>query len=522
MEDVILEMRHITKVYGTGVVAIQNADFSLKRGEIHALAGENGAGKSTLMKVLFGIESMDDGEILVKGKPATIHSPSDALKLGIGMVHQHFMLIESLTVAENIFLGIEPGKNGFLSKTEAVAKAIEISKKYNLPVDPKEKVENLSVGMKQRVEILKALARNVDVLILDEPTAVLTPQETRQLFAELEFLRANGHSIVFISHKLNEIKELCDRLTILRKGVSQGVYDVTNISENEISHLMIGRDIAFEPKKKPFQMGKVVLKMQNIQHYRADGQHDLKNINLCVHSGEILGIAGVDGNGQTVLSKIISHAIEPSEGIVSIEGESIRRISIKALRKKGAAVIPEDRMTHGASTQQGIWENLIPLLLDDKKYCRKAMLNHKQIHEEANKLIQEYGISCDDDMEPVGMLSGGNIQKVVAARELSGSPKFILADQPTRGIDVGASEFIREKLIKLRDQGAAILLISADLNEVISLSDRLIVLSGGEITAFYPNCSNIDTDELGLYMLGVKKQEEEVIGGVAVGNPIIY
>ena len=517
MEQLLLEMRGITKVYSNGIVANDNVDFSLRQGEIHALAGENGAGKSSLMKVLFGIERPDSGEIYRSGKAVHIKSPGDALDLGIGMVHQHFMLIDSLTVAENVILGHEPSKAGFLNMRDAVKLTKSVSEKYNLPIDPLEKVANLSVGMRQRVEILKTLARGVEVLILDEPTAVLTPQETARLFEELKGLRERGHSIVFISHKLHEVKELCDRITILRKGKSEGVYPVKDMTEADISRLMIGRELAANLEKAPVKRGRVILESRDLSHVNREGAADLSHVNFCVRGGEILGIAGVDGNGQDALADMISKRARPSEGEILLDGVPLSQMTVRQARENGMAIIPADRMTVGASLSETIWENLFPVRIRERQYAKGGLLRFAAIHNLCQTFIQEYRIKCQNDQQPVGMLSGGNIQKVVVARELSASPNFVLADQPTRGIDVGASEFIREKLLALRAQGCAILLISADLNEVISLSDRLLVMSGGCITAYYDSCTDIDPEELGLYMLGAKRQSPDEIGGASIG-----
>lgn len=515
MGDYILSMENITKVYPNGFVANKNVNFAVKKGEIHALVGENGAGKSTLMKVLFGVETPEEGRIMLKGQEIKVDSPLTAIKYGIGMVHQHFMLVPSLTVAENIVLGNEPKRQAFFSFDRACKITEEISRKYNLIVDPKAKIEDLAVGMKQKVEILKALLRGAEILILDEPTAVLTPQETKELFVQLTNLKRIGHTIIFISHKLKEVKEICDRVTILRNGRSMGVEEIANITEKEISRLMVGRDVVLNIQKDKAKPKKTILKVSNVSLKESAQKYVLKNVSFSVRKGEILGVAGVEGNGQREISEIITGLAKYEHGNISISGKDIKKLSIRQIRELKTAHISEDRMTYGAVGNASILENIISDRFHKREFNRFGLIDSNKTQKLSNKLIKDYQIKCDDYSQPVRMLSGGNIQKVVAAREFSSSPELIIANQPTRGIDVGASEFVRKKLIQLRDEGAAILLISADLNEILEVSDGIIVMCGGEIVAYFEDSSVVTEEELGEYMLGLKRMEEHEIRRVA-------
>ena len=482
-------------------------DFSLRKGEIHALAGENGAGKTTLMKVLFGLEKPDEGEIILNGSPVSIHNPIDAIHKGIGMVHQHFMLIPSLTVAENIVLGDEPGKYGVLDNRRAMEMARTIGQKYNMDVNPADVVADLPVGIRQKVEILKALHKGADILILDEPTAVLTPQETKELFAELKGLRDNGHTIVFISHKLNEVKELCDRITILRDGKDVGVYDVKDVSEQKISSLMVGRNLEVNTQKDPVEPGRVVLDVRNLNKENESGKQVLHNINFQIMAGEIVGIAAVEGNGQKELSETAAGLEGFSEGDITVSVTSIKNKSIKEIRLMGVAHVPEDRVAVGLVGDASVSDNLITYVYDKKEFSSHGLLDRKKIAGYAKALREKFLVKSKDGTEAVRMLSGGNMQKVVVAREFSTNPQLIILNQPTRGIDVGATEFVRQKVLELRSRGSAVLLVSADLNELFELSDRLMVMFDGRITADIKDVGRITENELGEYMLGLKKQE---------------
>lgn len=503
----ILEMKHITKVYSTGLLANDHVDFSLRKGEIHALAGENGAGKTTLMKVLFGLEKPDEGEIILNGASVSIHNPVDAIHKGIGMVHQHFMLVPSLTVAENIVLGDEPGKFGVLDNQKANQLAREIGRKYNMDVKPEAAVDDLPVGIRQKVEILKALHKGADILILDEPTAVLTPQETKELFTELKGLRDKGHTIVFISHKLNEVKELCDRITILRDGKNVGVYDVKDVSEQRISSLMVGRNMEAAARKETSQPGEVVLKVKNLNKIDESGKQVLYDINFQIRAGEIVGIAAVEGNGQQELSELAAGLEKFTEGDIFVSGISIKDKTIKEIRNMGIAHVPEDRIAVGLVGDASVSDNLITYIYDKKEYSAHGLLDRKKIAAYARELMEKFLVKSKDGTEAVRMLSGGNMQKVVVAREFSVNPRFIILNQPTRGIDVGATEFVRQRVLELSSKGSAVLLVSADLNELFELSDRLLVMFNGRIVAEINNVSEVTENELGEYMLGLKRQE---------------
>lgn len=511
MEKNILSMENITKVYSNGFVANKNVNFSIHEGEIHALVGENGAGKSTLMKMLFGSEKPDEGRILLHGKEIHIDNPTVAIQYGIGMVHQHFMLVPSLSVADNLVIGMEPKKKGFYDVAKAEAIAREASEKYNLIVDPKAKVIDLSVGLKQKVEILKALVRGAKILILDEPTAVLTPQETKELFIELKNLKKQGYTVVFISHKLHEVKELCDRVTVLRAGKMIGVEEIVNVSEQDISRMMVGRDVRLNIDKERAVAKETVLKVSHVNKANALGKQVLKDVSFQIPRGVILGIAGVEGNGQSEISEIISGMDRDFDGEVEVNGKSTRNMSVRELRENGVAHISEDRMTYGIVGDGSIAENIISDRYYKKKFQKGLLLDQKKIDHMVEELIDKFNVKCDGKDQPIRMLSGGNMQKVVAAREFTNHADLIIANQPTRGIDIGASLFLRNKLVELRDAGASVLLISADLSEVMEVSDRLIVMCGGKISAYFENAEDITEEEMGLYMLGLKQMTPEEI-----------
>ena len=512
-EDFVVQMRGISKVYPNGIAANKNVDFFLRRGEIHAIMGENGAGKSTLMKILFGLEEPTSGEILINGQPVAITSPSKAISLGIGMVHQHFMLVPSLTVAENIVLGMAPTDKSHLliDYKKAVQIAEENAARYNLRIDPNAKVMDIPVGMKQKVEILKALVRGAKILILDEPTAVLTTQETSELFKELIALKDHGFTIVFISHKLKEIKQITDRLTIMRGGRSMGVYNTADISENEISRLMVGRDVVLKVVKDKSKPTETVLKVRDLEYTNRWNKKMLDKVSFSVRRGEILGIAGVEGNGQRELVEMLFNLNEPDGGTVTVCGQSTLNQPQEKIRKKGVSLVPEDRMIYGIADIASIEENVISDRFTDKRFNKGPLFNMPEIHQESNNLIIDYRILAKSHQQQVKMLSGGNIQKVVVARELSSKPTLLIADQPTRGIDVGATEFIRNEIVELSRNGAAVLLVSADLNEVIELSDSLIVMYGGKIVAYFEDSNQLEDVTMGEYMLGLNRQTDEEI-----------
>ncbi len=510
MEDYILSMEHITKVYPNGFVANRDVSLSVRKGEVHALSGENGAGKSTLMKVLFGEEQPEEGKIFFEGKEIHPEDSISAIKMGIGMVHQHFMLVESLTVAENIVLGMEPGRFGYFNKREAFRRAGEIIEKYKFTVDPRERVGNLPVGDKQKVEILKALFRGAKLLILDEPTAVLTPQETEELFVQIRRLQEQGHTLIFISHKLREIKQICEHITVLRGGRTVGEAKVADVTEQEISRMMVGRDVMLEIEKPPAKPAATVLQVRSLP---LSDRPNAPTASFDIRAGEILGVAGVEGNGQSELAMCIAGLLPVGRGQVRINGKDIKGLSVRKIRELGLSHISEDRMSYGCAADANIEENLFSTTIYQKKYSRFGLLRKKLLDRRTDELIKEYKIKCSEKKEPVRMLSGGNIQKVVVAREFSGEPALILANQPTRGIDVGATEFIRNRLVDLRSNGAAVLLISADLNEVLEVSDSLLVLNSGGVGAYFPDASAVSEELLGEYMLGLRQMTAGEIGG---------
>ncbi len=512
MSHNVLEMKNIMKIYPNGVVAVEDVTLELQKGEIHALLGENGAGKSTLMKVLFGLESSEQGKIILNGVEITLKSPLEAIKKGIGMVHQHFMLVPSLTVAENIVLGIEPKSSIFVDTNKAVEISQELAKKYNFDIDVTQRVEELPVGIKQKVEILKALYRGADILILDEPTAVLTPQETEELFVQLKKLKELGHTLIFISHKLDEIKSICDRATIMRNGKSKGTYKVSEITTAEMSKLMVGRDVVTTFDKKPADLKETVLKVRNLRVEGATGTVRVDNLSFDVKGGEIFGIAGVEGNGQGHLVEALTGLTKKYTGEILIFDKNINKSSIYNIRQLGVAHIPEDRMTLGCASNMNIMDNMLSNQYHNPEYSGRYMLKMKKIEARVNSLIKEYLVKCKSYKQSVGMLSGGNIQKVVVAREFSTGPKIIIANQPTRGIDVGAASFIRQRIIEFRDAGCAVILISADLNEVFELSDRLAVMYKGKFSGVFKDVKNLSEEELGKYMLGIKK--DEILEGI--------
>lgn len=511
MGDYILEMNHIAKVYGNGVVANSDVNFNLKKGEIHALVGENGAGKSTLMKILFGMEQPSRGEIILRGKKISFNGSGEAIENGIGMVHQHFMLVESFTVAQNIVLGMEPKKGLFVNHEEAVRFTKEMGKKYNLPVEPEEITKNLPVGMKQKVEILKALARGAEILILDEPTAVLTSQETEQLFEELNQLKAQGHTIVFISHKIPEIKQICDRITVMRSGRTIETYQCENVTEQQISNAIMGCELNTSIERKEKKYGEVNVQVENLSYTDKSGVKILKDISFNIRKGMIFGIAGVQGNGQVELIDILSRKKAVQSGSVKFLNQNIAEFNQKTIRDLSFGYIPEDRLEQGVAASVAISENMISNDLESNDFQKHGRLNFKKITEFVNKSIQNYEIRCAGGAQPVGMLSGGNMQKVVVARECEHNPDILIAEQPTRGVDVGAAHIIHKKIVQLCDQGSSVLLVSADLAEILKLSDVLAVMYEGEIVAFFENTKDLNEEKLGLYMLGIEKHELEQI-----------
>ena len=513
MAKELLKMEGITKIYGNGFMANKDITFTVNEGEIHALIGENGAGKTTLMKILFGLENCQQGKIYLDGKEVHIENPLDAIAKGVGMVHQHFMLVPNLSVAENVVLGIEPGPGQIFDKKTAVRMTEEASEKFQLKVDPNALVRDISVGLKQKVELLKALIRGAKVLILDEPTAVLTPQEVRELFVQLKSLKANGYGIIFISHKLDEVMELCDSATVLRHGRVTGFVKKEEMNELALSRLIVGRDIVNTIEKDESNVGDTVLKVRNVTYVDDIGKKLVDDVSFGVRAGEIVGIAGVEGNGQNEVSEIITGLLKMTAGSVSINGTDIAGLNIAQIRKLGLAHISEDRMTYGCAQDMSIYDNLSSIYLDNPKFTKGVFVNQKVLDQYVKDCIKEFEIACDSEKSPVRMLSGGNIQKVIVAREFTSGANIIIANQPTRGIDVGTASLIHKLLQKYtREKGFAVLLISSDLNEVMNLSDRLLIMRDGRIAAQFTDMKKVNDELMGEYMLGIRQMSEEERG----------
>jgi len=511
MSEILLDIKDITKIYSNGVVANRDVSVEFRKGEIHSVVGENGAGKSTLMKMIFGIESPSSGSITFRGEVVHFHNSMEAILSGIGMVHQHFMLIDDFTVAENIVLGMEPVRNKlFLNKKEAIRVTKELAKRYNFDMDVTQKVSSLTVSAKQKVEILKTLYRNAEVLILDEPTAVLTPQETEILFENLKHFKELGHTILFISHKLNEVKQISDRITIMHNGISKGTFNNEDITLEQMTELMVGRTVSlsYDDFKESGDKDVVAFKVENINLVRK-GVSVLNDVSFSIKAGEILGIAGVQGNGQSELVQGLIGLHRLHGGKWYVEGKEVTHLSVDAKRHAGLAYIPEDRMKEGVAQGATVSENLISTYYDRKELNGRIFMNQKAILQLANDLIKMFSVKTKNAKAKIESLSGGNIQKVVVARETNTNPKVMIAEQPTRGIDIGSAEFIHKQLIKMRNLDVAILLVSADLNEVMEVSDRLVVMYEGQIVAHFNDTKEITEKELGLYMLGVKRQDEE-------------
>ena len=510
----LVEMRNIVKVYPNGVVANDGTHFSVMRADIHALVGENGAGKSTLMKILYGMELPSSGEILLDGKKVRFHSAHDAIAAGIGMVHQNFMLVPSFSVAENIVLGQEPLRRGLVDQKRAEEISNELANQYGLKVDPKACVANLSVGMRQRVEILKTLYRGAQVLILDEPTAVLTPQETQDLFRAARTLIEQGKTIIFISHKLNEVKEIASYITVMRAGKTLGTFESASTTHKELARMMVGRDVLLETNRSSSERSAKVLEVKNLVCTSDSGNPILRNLSFNIYSGEILGIAGVEGNGQTELAEVLSGLRPAASGNALLHGKKILNQTPRRVREMGVAHIPEDRLKNGLALNVSVEENFIVDRYFHNPYRRGLGIQYKQVRALGKRLIDAYGIHTSSGAQMVSSLSGGNMQKVILAREFSAEPRLLIAAQPTRGVDVGSTEFIHARLIEQRSKGAAILLISADLSEVIKLADRILVLYEGENVGIFSDPARLTEETLGLYMLGIQKQTPEEMEAV--------
>jgi simple sugar transport system ATP-binding protein len=500
-----LEMRNITKRF-PGVLANQHVDFDVRAGEVHALLGENGAGKSTLMKILYGMYHPDEGEIVLNGKPVAIASPTDAINLGIGMIHQHFMLVQSLTVAENVALGL-PSSRGLLTDLDRVSRRIlELAKVYGLRIDPDAYIWQLSVGQQQRVEIIKALYRGAALLILDEPTAVLTPQEVDELFVIMRQMVRDGHALIFISHKLHEVVEISNRVTVLRDGRKIGTRPTSEITKQILANWMVGREVGFSPDRGEANLGECRLQLDQVSCGSDRGTPGLRRVSLDLCSGEILGIAGVSGNGQRELAETITGLRRITEGRVLLEGEDVTNFAPGDLTDRMLAYIPEERMRDGMIKNFSVAENLILREHHKPPFSRSGFLKLRDISTHSNELIKKFRVKTPSYDTLAKNLSGGNIQKVVLAREISRNPRVILAAQPTRGLDIGATEYVREQLLEQRRQGAAILLISEDLDEILALSDRIAVIYEGQIMDIVPR-DDATPEKLGLLMAGVHPED---------------
>jgi simple sugar transport system ATP-binding protein len=509
--ELLVELQGISKQFPE-VLAVDHVDFQLRRGEIHALLGENGAGKTTLMNVLYGIVRPTSGTVLVRGKAASIHSPRDSIKLGIGMVHQHLKVVEPHTVVENIILGLKEPRY-ILNLKDAAQRVKGLAEKYGLPVDPNSRIWQLSIGERQRVEILKVLYRDADILIMDEPTSVLTPQETKELFSSLVKMKEEGKGIVFITHKMREVFELSDRVTVMRRGRVVSVAQTHETDERELARSMVGREVIFSLKKASPHFGEDILKLEGVVSQNDKGLLALRSVSLTVCGGEIMGVAGVAGNGQKELTEVIAGLRHVTAGRVSVGGEDTTNSSPKAAFERGVAFIPEERMGVGAVPSLSVAENLALKSYRYPPSSNRGFLDEKVLREKAIELIAKYDIMTPSPETPARFLSGGNLQKVVLARELSGGkstgPKVIIASYPTRGLDVGAAEYIQKALLAFREQGIAILIVSEELDELFMLSDRLAVMFNGRIMGVLDQ-GQFDVEAVGLMMAG--KEREGVAG----------
>lgn len=500
----VVEMEGITKQF-PGVLANDHVDFAAFRGRVHALVGENGAGKTTLMSILYGLTRPDEGTIRVRGRAVSFSSARDAIACGIGMVHQHFMLVPSYTVAENIILGQEPRRRRlFLDMKTARERVRELSDRYGLAVDPDARIRDLSVGTRQRVEILKLLYRGLDILILDEPTAVLTPQETQGLFATVRALAEDGRTIIFITHKLPEVLAVSDHVTVLRRGRVVGNVRTADVTMKDLATMMVGREISLTVDRTPAAPRGEVLALRGVTAHDNRGVSALKDVSLEVRAGEIVTIAGVEGNGQTELAEVIAGLRPLASGQILIDGHDASRLPPRKRRELGLGFIPEDRMKTGLALEASVEENFIIGRHHSEPFSRRGRLNFRRIREYALELIRDYDVRTPGAQVPAKTLSGGNLQKAVVAREFSRGAKLYVVAQPTRGVDIGSLEFIHRRIVEIRERGAGILLISTDLDEVFSLSDRILVMYGGEITGeFRPDATS--REEIGLYMTGTKR-----------------
>lgn len=509
--ETVIEMNGITKEFGT-FRANDNIHLEVKKGEIHALLGENGAGKSTLMNILSGLLEPTSGEIKVQGEAVSISSPDVANRLGIGMVHQHFMLVEKFSVTENIILGKEKHRFGFIDRKTAEKDIKELSDQYGLRVDPSAKIESISVGMQQRAEILKTLYRGADILIFDEPTGVLTPQEIEELMGIMQALVQEGKSIILITHKLDEIKQVADRCTVIRRGKSIDTVNVKTTSQQELADMMVGRSVNFKVDKQPAQPKEAVLDIKGLTVKEKRGYDAVKNVDLVVKAGEVLGIAGVDGNGQTELIEAISGLTKVESGTIRLDGKDITNKKPRKITESGLGHIPEDRQRRGLILEMKLEENISLQTYYKKPFSNHGFLNHKEIKAYAKRLIEEFDVRTSSEENPASALSGGNQQKAIIAREVDRDPALLIAAQPTRGLDVGAIEYIHKRLVEQRDKGKGVLLMSYELDEIMNVSDRIAVMYDGEIIAIV-DAEETNEKELGLLMAGVplEKAHEQTV-----------
>ncbi|HQV62684.1 MAG TPA: ABC transporter ATP-binding protein [Anaerolineales bacterium] len=502
---IVLEAKGITKQF-PGVLASDNVNFDLRKGEIHALLGENGAGKSTLMNLIYGLHMPDKGEILVNGKPIEIKSPNDSIAAGIGMVHQHFMLIPVFTVAENVMLGDEVTKRGSLDRISVAEKINEISKQYGLDVDPNALVGPLPVGIQQRVEIVKTLYRNAEIVILDEPTAVLTPQEAEDLFRIMRDLTSRGVSIIFITHKLKEVLAVADRITVMRAGRVINTVKPSETDSAQLANMMVGRQVILTVDKKEHEAENEILKVESLTVRDQRDLETVHNVSFTVRGGEVLGIAGVQGNGQTELSEALTGLRSPTSGKVTIDGKDLTGKTPRVITEAGLAHIPEDRQRHGLVLSYTVADNMALCDYYHTPFSMRGVIQPKALDENSRKLISAFDVRTPSPFVNAGKLSGGNQQKVIVARELSrDNVKLVIANQPTRGLDVGSIEYIHSEIIKMRDRGVAVLLISAELDEIMALSDRIAVMYRGQIVAVV-DAKKATREQLGLWMAGVHVQ----------------
>lgn len=503
----VIEMREITKVFGE-FVANDKINLELRKGEIHALLGENGAGKSTLMNMLAGLLEPTSGEIVVNGQVVKLDSPSKAASLGIGMVHQHFMLVEAFTVAENIILGSELTKNGVLDIARATREINELSERYGLAVDPSAKVADISVGAQQRVEILKTLYRGADILIFDEPTAVLTPSEIDELMAIMKKLVKEGKSIILITHKLDEIRAVSDRVTVIRRGKSIETVEIVGATNADLAEMMVGRSVSFKTEKQPAQTKEVVLSIKDLVVNENRGVPAVKNLSLDVRAGEIVGIAGIDGNGQSELIQAITGLRKIESGSVELKGQSISGLHPRQITELSVGHVPEDRHRDGLVLEMMISENIALQTYYKEPLSKKGILNYTNIIDYSKKLMQEFDVRAASEIVPASALSGGNQQKAIIAREIDRNPDLLIVSQPTRGLDVGAIEYIHKRLIQERDNGKAVLVVSFELDEILNVSDRIAVIHDGKIQGIVtPETTN--KQELGVLMAGGELEKGE-------------